>query len=66
MFLVYNVIHRRRAALEYSLFVKSQIWAETESLMVVLTYDCLAAAAVEIKTTNKCTDKAILALKCQV
>ena len=34
--------------------------------MIVLTYDCLAAAAVEIKTTNKCIDKAILALERQV
>lgn len=31
-----------------------------------MTYDCLVAAAVEIKTTNKCTDKAILALERQV
>lgn len=28
--------------------------------MAVLTYNCLAPVAVKIKTTNKCTDKAII------
>lgn len=66
MFLVYDVIHKCYAALGYSLLVKSQIWAKTKSPTAVLIYDCLTAAAVEIKTTNKCTNKTILTLERQV
>lgn len=33
MFVIYDVIHRRKAALVYSLFVKLSIWKKTEELI---------------------------------
>ena len=66
MFVVYDVIHRRKAALGYSLLVKTKLWTETEELISNLTHDDLIAAAKEIKETNRCTNPAILALERQV
>lgn len=63
MFVVYNVIHRRKAALGYSLLIKSEVWDKTEGLIIELTYAQLIAADTEIKETNQCTDLAILALE---
>ncbi len=38
MFVVYDVIHRRKAVLEYSLLIKSGIWEKTEELIREITY----------------------------
>ena len=66
MFVVYNVIHRQKAALGYSLLVKSKLWTETEELIKNLTYTELISAAKEIKDTNRCTNLAMLPLERQV
>lgn len=66
MFVVYDVIHRRKAALGYSLLIKSSVWDKTEGLITNLTHAQLIAAAIEIKETNQCTDPTILALERQV
>ena len=66
MFVVYDVIHRRKAVLEYSLLVKTKLWTETEELIKNLTHDDLIAITKKIKETNRCTNPAILALKRQV
>ncbi len=63
MFIVYDVIHRRKAALGYSLLIKSGIWEKTEELIREITHAQLIAIATEIKETNRCTDAAILALE---
>ncbi len=63
MFVVYDVIHRRKAALGYSLLIKSGIWEKTEELIREITHAQLIAVATEIKETNWCTDAAILALE---
>ncbi len=63
MFIVYDVIHRRKAALRYSLLVKSGIWEKIEELIREIIYARLIATATEIKEANQCTDAAILALE---
>ena len=63
MFVVYNIIHRRKAALGYSLLIKTKLWTKTKELITNLIHDDLIAAAKEIKATNRCTNPAILALE---
>ncbi len=63
MFIVYDVIHRHKAALRYSLLVKSGMWEKTEELICEITYARLTVMATKIKETNRCTDTAILALE---
>ena len=63
MFVVYNVIHRRKAALNYSLLVKLDMWEKTEKLICEITHAQLIATVIEIKEINRCTDAAILALE---
>ncbi len=52
MFVIYDVIHRRKAALGYSLLVKSGMWEKTEELIREIIYAQLTAAATKIKETN--------------
>lgn len=52
MFVVYDIIHRRKAALGYSLLVKLGMWEKTEELIREITYAQLITAATEIKETN--------------
>lgn len=66
MFIVYDVIHRRKAALGYSLLIKSGLWDKIENLITELTHAQLVAVVTEIKKTNRCTDPAILALETHV
>lgn len=66
MFVVYDVIYRRKAAFGYSLLVKLGVWTTTETLITKLTSSQLVVAAKEISEINKCTDPAILALEQQV
>ncbi len=61
MFVVYDVIHRRKAALGYSLLIQSGIWEKTEKFICKITHAQLIAAVTEIKETNWYTDTAILA-----
>ncbi len=63
MFVVYIVIHRCKAALRYSLFIKSDMWEKTKELIREIIYTWLTATATEIKEINWCTDAAILALE---
>ncbi len=63
MFVLYDVIHRRKAELGYSLLIKSGIWEKTEELIREITHAQLIAAATEIKETNWCTNAAILVLE---
>ncbi len=52
MFVVYDIIHRRKAALGYSLLIKSGMWEKTEKLIREITHTQLIATANEIKETN--------------
>lgn len=63
MFVVYDIIYRLKAALGYSLLIKSGVWDKTEELIKKLTHAQLIAAATKIKETNQGTDPAILALE---
>lgn len=63
MFVIYNVIHRRKAVLEYSLLVMSKLWTGTKVLIYSLIYLQPIIAIEEIKKSNICIDPAILALK---
>ncbi len=63
MFVVYDVIHRCKAALGYSLLIKLGMWEKTEELICEITHAQLIATVTEIKETNWCTDAAILALE---
>lgn len=53
MFVIYNIIHRQKAVLEYSLLVKTKQWTETEELIRNPTYNKLIIAVKEIKKTNR-------------
>lgn len=66
MFVVYNVIHRCKAALGYNLLVKLGMWEKTEKLIRKITHAQLIELATEIKEMNWCTNVALLALKRQV
>ncbi len=63
IFVVYDVIHRHKAALGHSLLIKSGMWEKTEELIREITHAQLIAVATEIKETNRCIDAAILALE---
>ncbi len=63
MFIIFDVIHRRKAALGYSLLIKSGMWEKTEELIREITHAQLITAATKIKETNRCIDPAILALE---
>lgn len=41
MFIVYNVVHRWKVVLEYSLFVKTKLWTEIKELIKNLIHDRL-------------------------
>ncbi len=48
MFVVYDVIHRRKAALGYSLLIKLGIWEKSEELICEITNTQLIAIATDI------------------
>lgn len=52
MFIVYDIIHRRKAALGYSLFIKFGIWDKTAELIKELIYAQFIVAAIKIKKAN--------------
>ncbi|MCJ1347504.1 hypothetical protein MMC31_005729 [Peltigera leucophlebia] len=66
MYMVYDVIQRRSAALGYSLLVKSKQWSATQGLIAKISHKQLCDAAEAVRTTNTCRDPAILALERQV
>lgn len=63
MFIVYDVIHKRKTALGYNLLVNLGIWEKTEELIREIIHVQLIAIATKIKKTNRCTNIAILALE---
>ncbi len=63
MFIVYDVIHRRKVVLGYSLLIKSGMWEKTEELIREITHAQLIAAVTKIKETNWCINVAILVLE---
>ncbi len=63
IYVVYDVIQRRAAALGYSLLVKSQNWSQTQELIAGITHNQLCEAAELVRTTNTYKDPAVLALK---
>lgn len=63
IFVVYNIIYRRKATLVYSLFIKIKLWTRIEELIKKLTYSKLIVAFKKIKKTNKWTNLAILILE---
>ncbi len=63
MIVVYDVIHRRKTVLGYSLLIKSGMWEKIEELIHEITHAQLIATATKIKEINRCTDVAILALE---
>ncbi len=62
-FIVYDIIHRRKAALGCSLLVKSGMWEKTKELIREITHAQLITIATKRKDTNWCTNIAILALE---
>ena len=66
MFIVYDIIHRQKFALGYSLLIKSGLWNKTKNPITEFTHTQLVAAATEIKEINRCINPAILALKTHV
>ncbi len=52
MFVVYDVIHRRKAFMGYSLLIESGMWEKAEELILEITFAQLTAATTEIKETN--------------
>ncbi len=52
MFVGYDIIHRYKAVLGYSLLIKSSIWEKTEELIRDIRHAQLIAAATERKETN--------------
>ena len=66
LFLLYNVVNRRRAGLGYYLLTKTRLWEQTHTEVDALTMTELNEAANEIKTIGKCTNPAILKLERQV
>ncbi len=63
MYVVYNVIQRRAAALGYSLLIKSQNWSQTEELIADITHNQLCKAVELVRTTNTYKNPAVLALE---
>lgn len=63
LFLLYDVINRRRSGLGYHLLKKTRFWEETHAQVDSLSLEDLNKAAAEIKTTGKCTNPAILTLE---
>ncbi len=63
MFVVYDIIHRRKVALGYSLLIKSGMWEKTEKLICKIIHAQLIAVATKIKETNRSIDAAILVLE---
>ncbi len=66
MFVVYDVIYRRKATLGYSLLIKLGMWEKTKELIYEIIYARLTVAATKIKETNRCTNVAILTLERQI
>lgn len=52
MFVVYNIIYKRKTPLEYSLFIKLGVWKKIEKLIYEIIYAQLIAVATKIKKTN--------------
>ncbi len=66
VFLLYDVVNRRRAGLGYFLLTKTRFWEQTHAEVDALTMAELNDAANEIQATGKCTNPAILKLERQV
>ncbi len=52
IFIVYNVIHSCKVALDYSLFVKLGIWEKIEELIYEITHTLFIIIATKIKEIN--------------
>lgn len=63
MFIVYDVIHRRKVVLSYSLLVKLGMWEKTEELIRGIINAQLITALTKMKETNRCTNAVILTSK---
>ena len=63
MYLLYDVIQRRRSALGNSLFVKRGEYKEMQEIISSLTFDRLTAAAQSLRSTQKTSDPAIDVLR---
>lgn len=63
MFIVYNVIHKWKRGLGYSLLAKIKLWIKTKQLIINLTHNNLITAAKEIKETNMYINLGILAFE---
>ncbi len=63
MYVVYDVIQRRAAALGYNLLVKSQYWSQTQELIAGVTHNQLCKAVELVRITNTCKDPVVLALE---
>ncbi len=63
MFVVYDIIHRHKAVLNYSLLIKSGYWEKIKELICEITHAQFIATATKKKKTNWCTNISILALE---
>jgi len=63
MYLIYDVIQRRKAALSNSLLVKRRDYEAVQQVISSLTYDRLIAAAQSLRTSQTTSDPAIVILR---
>ena len=63
MFIIDDIIQRCKAALGYSLLVKSDMWEKTEELICKIIQAQLIAAANKIIETNLCINATIFVLE---
>jgi len=66
LYLIYDVLQRRQAALGNSILVKRKDWESARSGISSLTFNRLAAAAKSVLETNTHNDPIILALERQI
>ncbi len=63
IFVVYDIIHRHKAALSYSLLIKSGMWEKIEILFREISLALLIASATVIQVKIWCIDVTILILE---
>jgi hypothetical protein len=63
MYLLYDVIQRRKSALGNSLFVKRGDYEEMQQIISSLSFDQLIAAAQSLRSTQTTSDPAIAVLR---
>lgn len=63
IFIVYNIIYKRKVTLGYNLLIKFSVWDKIEGLIKNFTSAQLIVITTKIKEINQYIDPAILILK---